>query len=544
MLSSGQNILGAAFRQLRRSDFLPSRLMPPGKKGIRSLIMDFMIYTAVMTGCTLIGLLFRWLGFSDATIITVYILGVLISAVLVTSYLSNIIVSFEAMIVFNFFFTEPLFTLHAYDAEYPVTFVVMLIVSFISSTIAARLKAIALQSDATYARTKLLFDTASQLHKMSEYNEILSTTGGQLAKLINKPVYLYDINRGLDLCLLFIPGEVSPQAIATDDKSRPVVKWVSVRNKPAGKGTGVFPAVAMRFLPVSSRDRVYAVIGYDPEEEQNAPADQPGQFDRALIVSILGECSMALEKERIQREKEEEVLRRRNEKLRADLLRSISHDLRTPLTSISGNASNLLASGDEFDAVTRRQLYSDIYDDSVWLISLVENLLAVSRIEDGTMKLHRKLELLDDIITEALMHIDRRSAEHTIIAEPSEEALLVEVDGRLIVQVLINLINNAIQYTPAGSTICISCRRGSDHAKVTVSDDGPGIPDAEKDSVFTMFYSGSKKVTDSKRSLGLGLALCRSIIRAHGCEIFLEENDPHGASFTFTLPVKEVMLHE
>ena len=183
MLSSGQNILGAAFRQLRRSDFLPSRLMPPGKKGIRSLIMDFMIYTAVMTGCTLIGLLFRWLGFSDATIITVYILGVLISAVLVTSYLSNIIVSFEAMIVFNFFFTEPLFTLHAYDAEYPVTFVVMLIVSFISSTIAARLKAIALQSDATYARTKLLFDTASQLHKMSEYNEILSTTGGQLAKL-------------------------------------------------------------------------------------------------------------------------------------------------------------------------------------------------------------------------------------------------------------------------------------------------------------------------------------------------------------------------
>ena len=234
MLSSGQNILGAAFRQLRRSDFLPSRLMPPGKKGIRSLIMDFMIYTAVMTGCTLIGLLFRWLGFSDATIITVYILGVLISAVLVTSYLSNIIVSFEAMIVFNFFFTEPLFTLHAYDAEYPVTFVVMLIVSFISSTIAARLKAIALQSDATYARTKLLFDTASQLHKMSEYNEILSTTGGQLAKLINKPVYLYDINRGLDLCLLFIPGEVSPQAIATDDKSRPVVKWVSVRNKPAG----------------------------------------------------------------------------------------------------------------------------------------------------------------------------------------------------------------------------------------------------------------------------------------------------------------------
>ena len=144
----------------------------------RNVIRDFGIYSAVMAVCTLVGLLFRRLGFSDATIITVYILGVLISAVLVSRYISNIFVSFMAMIVFNFFFTEPLFTLHAYDAEYPVTFVVMLIVSFISCSIAARLKAIAIASDATYARTKLLFDTASQLHQTSGYDEILSTTGG------------------------------------------------------------------------------------------------------------------------------------------------------------------------------------------------------------------------------------------------------------------------------------------------------------------------------------------------------------------------------
>ena len=172
------------------------------------------------------------------------------------------------------------------------------------------------------------------------------------------------------------------------------------------------------------------------------PTGQPGQFDHSLIVSILGECSMSLEKERIQREKEETELRRRNERLRADLLRSISHDLRTPLTSISGNASNLLSnllsSGDNFEEETRHRLYADIYDDSVWLISLVENLLAVSRIEDGTMKLHRKLELLDDIISEALLHIDRRASQYTIIAEPSEETILIEVDGRLIVQVLIH----------------------------------------------------------------------------------------------------------
>ena len=131
--------------------FTRSYIRPPYRES-RNLLKDFLVCSAAMAVCILVGLLFRHLGFSDSTIITVYILGVLISAVLVTSYFSNIVVSFAAMIVFNFFFTEPLYTLHAYDAEYPVTFVVMLIVSFISSSIAARLKTIAVQSDATRAR--------------------------------------------------------------------------------------------------------------------------------------------------------------------------------------------------------------------------------------------------------------------------------------------------------------------------------------------------------------------------------------------------------
>ena len=119
------------------------------------------------------------------------------------------------------------------------------------------------------------------------------------------------------------------------------------------------------------------------------------------------------------------------------------------------------------------------------------------------MNLRIRPELLDDIISEALQHVDRRGSEYTIIADPSDETILANVDGRLIVQVLINLINNAIQYTPSGSTIRISTRKGEDTVTVTVADNGPGIPDSEKEQVFTMFYSGRNKVTDSKRSLGL-----------------------------------------
>ena len=466
---------------------------------------------------------------------------------LVTNYIANFIVSFEAMIVFNFFFTEPLYTLHAYDAEYPVTFIAMLIVSLIAGTIALRLKAIAKQSDLMYARTKLLSDTASQLHKLSDYKEILDTTGGQLTKLTNEPVYLYERSRGPETCLIYTPGETVPREVPTDKRSLAAVKWVFQKMNGPEAGPRRFRQVPFAFFPSAATTASTPLSDMIPMEEQADlmdPSGQPGQFDRALIVSILGECSMALEKERIQREKEEEVLRRRNEKLRADLLRSISHDLRTPLTSISGNASNLLSTGENFDVSTRMQLYRDIYDDSVWLISLVENLLAVSRIEDGTMQLHRKLELLDDIISEALLHIDRRASNYNIIAEPSTETILIDVDGRLIVQVLINLINNAIQYTPRRVHHPDQQVNMGDCAKVTVADNGPGIPDSEKDRVFTMFYSGSKKVTDSKRSLGLGLALCRSIVRAHGCEIMLDDNIPSGCVFSFTLPMKEVTLHE
>lgn len=213
---------------------LKQRVLDVAAKNARDtkhLLLDFLVYNAVLAICTANGLMFRSLGFSDATIISVYILGVLISAVLITNYLSNIIVSFEAMIVFNFFFTEPLFTLHAYDAEYPVTFVVMLIVSFISCTIAARLKDSARQSDAMYARTKLLADTAGQLHKLSDYREILETTGWQLTKLTHEPVFFFDRNTGSETCILFTPGETEPREITTDTKYLVPVKWVFLNNK-------------------------------------------------------------------------------------------------------------------------------------------------------------------------------------------------------------------------------------------------------------------------------------------------------------------------
>ena len=244
--------------------------------------------------------------------------------------------------------------------------------------------------------------------------------------------------------------------------------------------------------------------------------------------------------------RDQEKLRAENEKerMRGNLLRAISHDLRTPLTSISGNASNLLSNGDSFDNDTKKQLYMDIYDDSMWLINLVENLLAVTRIEEGRLNLRITEDLMDDVITEALHHINRKSEEHHISVESKEEFLLAKMDAKLIVQVIINIVDNAIKYTPKNSHIVIRTEKRGKQAIVSISDDGNGIADEIKPRIFDMFYSGANQIADSRRSLGLGLSLCKSIINAHGGELTVSDNLPHGTVFTFTLPAGEVKVYE
>ena len=153
-------------------------------------------------------------------------------------------------------------------------------------------------------------------------------------------------------------------------------------------------------------------------------------------------------------------------------------------------------------------------------------------------------ELVEDVVKEALRHINRKSVEHSISFESEDEFLLAKMDARLIVQVIINIVDNAIKYTPPNSHIAIKAEKQGNKAVISISDDGAGIPDALKPRIFDMFYSGANQIADSRRSLGLGLSLCKSIIHAHGGEIKVSDNLPQGTIFTFTLPAGEVKIHE
>lgn len=502
-------------------------------------MLDLLKSVLILILTTLMGFLFDNWGFTEANIITLYILGVMLISVFTKSSVCSFIASIVSVLTFNFFFTDPRFSLHAYDSGYPVTFLVMFLASLLTGSLASRLKSHAKRSAQVAWRTKLLFETSQSLQKAGTQEEIISITAKQLLKIFQRDIitYLLRQDRLIDP-EVFLVNDMESSDYYTSAKEQAVARWVVTNNKRAGAGTDNFSDAYCTYLSIRTGEQVYGVVGIAASEK---PLDS---FETSILLSILGECALALENQKNIEEKEAAAVLAKNEQLRANLLRSISHDLRTPLTSISGNASNLLSNGNLFDTETKEQMYTDIYDDAMWLINLVENLLSVSRLEEGRMNLHMSTELIDEVVAEALRHINRKSVEYHLNVQSSEEYILAQIDAKLIIQVLINIVDNAIKYTPPGSEIHISWKQRDGYVYVAVADNGPGIPDKAKPHVFDMFYSASDRIADSRRSMGLGLALCKSIINAHGGELTVTDNVPHGSIFTFSVPAGEVELHE
>ena len=510
-------------------------LMRPAMPTFRELLLTL----GILAAATAIGWLFLRLGFTDANIITLYLLGVLFTSILTSGYTCGILASILSVILFNYFLTEPHLSLLAYGSGYPVTFVIMLGASILTGTLAAKLKTHAQLSAHDAFRTKLLFDTNQQLQKAQSEEDAYQTTAIQLQRLLERSILVYPAEGGQLGTGLFYAADGSPAcSVPPAQRESEVVEWTWQNRKRAGATTAQFPKVKYLYLAIRTQQQAYGVIGISVAGK---PLDA---FESSVTLSILGECALALDNLHNAREKEAAAVLAKNEQLRANLLRSISHDLRTPLTSISGNADTLLHSDETLDAAARTQIFTDIYDDAQWLNGLVENLLSITKIAEGSVRLHLSDQIVEDVITEALRHIDRRSKEHSITADCGDTPVLARMDAGLIVQVLVNLVNNAIKYTPSGSHIQISARAQGRDAVICVTDDGPGIPTEWQSRAFELFFTAGKPVGDSSRSLGLGLPLCRSIVEAHGGALTLTDNVPHGCVFTFTLPISEVMLHE
>lgn len=500
---------------------------------------DLLIMLIILTSATLTGLAFYSFGFTDSNVVTVYIFGVLLISLFTRGYACGITGSFMSVALFNFIFTEPRLSFTAYDSGYLVTFAVMLASSIMTGTLASKLKTHAKLSTQTAFRTKVLLDTNQLLQKAQDNNDIINITASQITKLLNRSVVMYIIKDGS-----LSKGYLFPASAQNDDREiftsaeRKTAEWVFKNNHRAGATTDTLSSAKCLYLTIRINSKIYGVVGIHVGSK---PLDS---FEDSILLSILGECALALENSYNAKEKEVSAILAKNEQLRANLLRAISHDLRTPLTSISGNAGNLLANYDKLDEETRIRTFKDIFDDSQWLISLVENLLSVTRIEQGKINFNMSVHLMDEVIDEALKHINPNSSEHHISVEYGDDLLLAKMDAKLIIQVIVNLVDNAVKYTPSGSEIKITAQRISGFISVSVADNGEGIPDESKSAVFDMFYTGNSEIVDSRRSLGLGLSVCKSIVNAHSGEITLKDNSPSGCVFTFTIPSEEVIINE
>lgn len=509
-----------------------------GKEFIKVLLIE--------TVASLIGLWFYAAGLGQENIITVYILGVLFSAIWVDGWIYGVVNSMLSVMIFNFLFTEPRFTLSYYDARYAVTFIVMLIASLVTSSFTVRVKKQARKEARKAYRTEVLLETSHLLHKTEGTEGVMKATAEQLCKLLDRSVIFYPVipEEGLGNPVVFPTKEEQEISSYTTPGEMAVAQWVFHNNKHAGATTNTLPETHCLYLAVRGKTDVLAVAGIAIGRTRKGEKRELDAYEKNLMLAMLDECGLVLEKHILDEERRKAEVKAERETLRANLLRAISHDLRTPLTSIIGNAGILTEKADILEEDKKHQLCVDIYDDATWLVNLVENLLSITRIENGAMALKVEAELLDDVFQEALSHLDRKASEHVIRVELPDDLLMAKMDVRLIVQVLINIVNNAIKYTQKGSSILLSAKRRGDMAVVTIADNGPGIPDEAKKNIFDMFVTAGKKRGDSRRGLGLGLALCKSIIDAHGGELVLNDNNPQGTVFSFTLQIAEVNSYE
>ena len=500
------------------------------KTNALSIVKDLAISLGVIIVTSLIGLFFAHLGFSEANIITLYILGVLITSIVTSSKLAWGFSSVASVLIFNFLFTKPRFSLMAYGDGYPITFAIMFVASLITGSLASKMHNQTKQSSQAAYRTKILFDANRLLQRASDDEEVLKITAEQLKKLLNREIVIFKRDKEGLQTLVY----------ALDDSFQMGEKELNIATSILINHSYDYKDAQLRcdYYPLKTQLRTYGIVAvYKNEKEIDS-------FEKSIVLSLVGECALALENLFNAKEKELAAVLAENEQLRANLLRAISHDLRTPLTAISGNASNLISNASSFDEQTKLSIYNDIYNDSMWLINLVENLLSITRLEEGRMNLNFTAELIDEVVAEAVKHVHMHQGGQKITVVHKDEFLLATMDTRLIIQVIINILDNAIKYTPKDSMITITTEKQKDKAIISIADNGAGIPDELKERVFDMFYTGANKLADSRRSIGLGLALCKSIISVHGGEIFVKDNVPSGAIFTFTLPIGEIKINE
>jgi two-component system sensor histidine kinase KdpD len=460
-------------------------------------------------------------------VVMAYLLGiVLVSARF--GYGPSILATVLSVLSLDFFFIPPYLTFSVSDLRHVVTFAVMFVVALVISRLTKRIRDQADTARQRELRSTRLYAMSRQLADTSSVDELLTIAAKHLGEAFDAEVctVLPDAEGKLDAT----PRGEGAFSFERNDSG--VIEWVWSHGKTAGLGTDTLPSASARFLPLHGGRGKVGVLGIRPKDSRSLV--DPEQ--RQLLETFASQVATALERVRLGEEAQHAEVEMETERLRSSLLSSVSHDLRTPLGVITGATSTLLQDDATIDPAARRELLETAHEEAERLNRLVRNLLDMTRVASGAIHPNKQWHPLDEIIGVALHRLEPRLGGRKVDVKLRADLPPVPLDDVLIEQVFINLLENALKYTPDGSPIEIRATARPGEVEIEVADRGPGVPPDEKDHVFEKFYRLTREGAGG--GAGLGLAICRGVIDAHGGRIWVEDREGGGACFRFTLPVE------
>jgi two-component system, OmpR family, sensor histidine kinase KdpD len=420
---------------------------------------------------------------------------------------------------YDFFFVPPYLTFSVDDRRYFLTFAMMFVVSLAMSELAGRLRRQQRDARSREERTAVLYALTRELAAADDASAIATLGARHAAETFSADVWI--LNPGLGLL------GVSTGSEDLDPQGRVVASWCLDHGALAGLGTDTLPGAGVLCAPLRAAGLTLGVLALAPRDGRPL-----GTRLREFLDVLCRQLALALARARLSDEARSSALRARTEEMRSALLSAVSHDLRTPLASITGAATTLLDSA-KLSESTRQELTSAIVEEAERLERLVANLLDMTRLESGGVQLRREWMPLEEMIGSALTRLDARLGPRPVAVSIAPDVPLLHVDPVLFEQVFVNLLENAVKYTPPGSALTLAARRDADRVEIDVADVGPGLPPGDEARVFEKFYRGPQR---SAPGVGLGLPICKGIVEAHGGTLRASNRAPSGAVFTISLP--------
>ena len=479
----------------------------------------------VVGACTIVAALMRS-HFDLSNVAMIYLGGVVVAAIAFGRG-PAIVASIVGVGIFDFGFVPPRFSLRVTDTQYIVTFGVMLLVAVVIGTLTARLRDQLESARLRERRTAALYRLSNELAVRSTTRDVLGAAVDRIAEVFGGRV------------AFLLPDENGRVSVAVGDAGlfgggeheRAVAQWSFDNGQLAGLGTQTLSASRGLHLPLAGSAKALGVLSVQPGDPRRMR--DPDRLK--LLQAFANQTALALERCLLAEAAERAHARAETERTRSAMLSSVSHDLRTPLAAITGAASSLRDAGGGLPEPTRRDLADTIAEEAQRLNRLIGDLLEMTRLESGALRVRKEWHSLEEVVGAALVRLESRLGDRPINLSIPADLPLVPLDDVLFEQVVWNLVENADKYTPAGQPIDVTAALDEREFRLEVADRGPGLRPGEEEQVFEKFYRGL--ATTDRPGVGLGLAICRGIVEAHEGRIQAANRPGGGAVFTVWLPL-------